>query len=82
MQRGAVDYDFIASVVERWRGTTSGTKFRLETSPFDPQLSAQAPTVPVMPPRLTGGVDPERFSLLKKQISIRKEVVDPTKVPR
>src|SRR5246500_5176508 len=27
MQRGAIDQEFIASVVERWRGTTSGSKF-------------------------------------------------------
>jgi DNA helicase HerA-like ATPase len=81
MQRGAIDQEFIASVVERWRGTTSGNKFRSESSPFEAQLAAQAP---VMPARPAGGIDAERFSILKKQISIRKEASDlaKTEVPR
>jgi hypothetical protein len=70
MRKGAIDQDFIASVIERWRGTTSGNKFRSETSPFEAQLTAQAVAAP---PRPAGGVDPERFSILKKQISLRKE---------
>jgi hypothetical protein len=73
MQKGAIDQEFIASVVERWRGTTSGSRFRPESSPFEAQLAAQAP---VPPPRPAGGIDAERFSILKKQISIRKEVSD------
>jgi hypothetical protein len=66
-------------VVERWRSTTTGEKFRPATSPFEAQLAAQAAA-----PRLSPGLDAERFSILKKQISIRKEVTDATKrdVPR
>jgi uncharacterized protein len=79
MQKGAIDPEFIASVVERWRSTTTGEKFRPATSPFEAQLAAQAAA-----PRLSPGLDAERFSILKKQISIRKEVTDATKrdVPR
>jgi len=82
MQKGAIDHEFIASVVERWRGTTTGNKFRPETSPFEAQLTA--PAAPPPPPRPAGGIDAERFSILKKQISIRKEISDVTKrdIPR
>ena len=58
MQKGAIDQEFIASVVERWRGTTSGSRFRPKSSPFEAQLAAQAP---VPPPRPAGGIDAERI---------------------
>ena len=76
MQKGAIDQDFIASVVERWRGTTTGSKFRPESSPLEAQIAAQAPVLPTRP---AGGIDAERFSILKKQISIRKETSEPVK---
>jgi hypothetical protein len=82
MQKGAIDPEFIASVVERWRGTTSGNKFRPETSPFEAQIPGQAPAVPIRPPVLaspSGPIDAERFSILKKQISIRRDVSDTSK---
>jgi DNA helicase HerA-like ATPase len=73
MQKGAIDNEFVASVVERWRGTTTGNKFRPETSPLEAHIAAQAPTLPSRP---AGGIDAERFSILKKQISIRKEALE------
>jgi DNA helicase HerA-like ATPase len=77
MQKGAIDQEFIASVVERWRGTTTASRVRSEFSPFEQQASVQAPQLapqaPSPAPRIAGGIDADRFSILKKQISIRRE---------
>ena len=67
MAHGAVDLEFIASVIERWRGTVS-SRSRPEASSPEAQYEAQ----PVPPPvRSTGGIEAERFSILKKPISLR-----------
>ncbi len=56
LQRGTIDLDFINSVVERWRGTMSGSRPKPETSPFEAQLAerfsahAMAPVPPPPPP--------------------------------
>jgi uncharacterized protein len=42
MAGGAVDLDFIASVVERWRGTMASNRFRPEASPALPGASGIA----------------------------------------
>ena len=60
MAHGAVDLEFIASVIERWRGTVS-SRLRSET----PTPEAQPEAKPAWPPaRSGGGITAERFSIL------------------
>jgi DNA helicase HerA-like ATPase len=135
MQKGAVDLDFIASVIDRWRGTMASSKFRSETSPLEAQIAEKLPTLPApgaplpsrpVPPsirvaptlakpmpspgqpmlpsgrpaptlarpvptsaapsasplaRPAGGIDTERFKILKKQVSTLQDIAGPTTVP-
>jgi hypothetical protein len=63
-----VHEDFIASVVERWRGSTMSNKAR----PDDwgsADLDVGADEASVASPPL-GGLDPDRFTLLKKRASL------------
>jgi len=76
MQKGAIDQDFIAAVVERWRGATTGKKFRPEAPPAESQPSGQP--VPA-PQRLASGHDMERMGVLKQQTLIRREFADTPK---
>jgi uncharacterized protein len=72
MERGAIDQEFIGSVIERWRGTMTGGRLRFESAPMEPQLAPQfAPPAP--PSRPLAGIDAERFSILKKQVAIGQE---------
>ena len=67
MAHGAVDLEFIASVIDRWRGTVS-SRSRTETPPPEAQPEVQ----PALPPaRSGGGITAERFSILKKPILVR-----------
>jgi uncharacterized protein len=67
LAHGAVNLDFIASVIERWRGTVS-SRLRPETTPPEPQSEAQ-PTP--SPARSAVGIEAERFNILKRPLSIR-----------
>jgi uncharacterized protein len=110
MHRGDIDLDFITSVVDRWRGNTSGFRGRSESlvseipiaerlNAFPPMPSPPAVPRPVPPARAVpvsirpaptlarpvqpaagsppasplarpaGNIDPERFKILKKQLS-------------
>jgi DNA helicase HerA-like ATPase len=76
MQRGAVDAEFVASVVERWRGTAGNNKFRSDTSPFEAQLNEKLVQGATQPAASAGAVDSERFNLLKQQGSLRRDEPD------
>jgi uncharacterized protein len=66
-----VDLDFIASVVKRWRGTMASNRFRPEAFPCESQTAAEL-TIPISAsPGLSSGIDIERFSILKKPITVR-----------
>jgi len=66
---GGHDLHFVASVLERWRGATSHRE-----APNDPVFdrsmperpAPRAPDAPMLQPSL--GLDPDRFSLLKKPL--------------
>ena len=73
METGAIDQDFVAAVVERWRGATIGKKFRPEALPQESQAPGQAAPVPQ---RVAVGHDMERMGVLKQQSLIRKEFSD------
>jgi hypothetical protein len=63
-----VHEDFIASVVERWRGSTMSNKAK----PDDwggSELEGSAIDEPIASPTLAG-LDPDRFTLLKKRASL------------
>jgi DNA helicase HerA-like ATPase len=62
-----VHEDFIASVVERWRGSTMSNKAKSDDWGHD--LDGGAVDEPVASPPLTG-LDPDRFTLLKKRSSL------------
>jgi DNA helicase HerA-like ATPase len=70
---GAIDQEFIASVIERWRGTMSGGRLRLETAPIEALAQAPIPQNPVSLSRTAPGLDVERFSILKKKAPAGKE---------
>jgi DNA helicase HerA-like ATPase len=59
------DMHFIDSVIERWRGATSN-----RDAPSDPGLNERAAVRPIEAPMLqpSMGLDPDRFSLLKKPL--------------
>jgi DNA helicase HerA-like ATPase len=73
METGAIDQDFVAAVVERWRGATIGMKFRPDAPPQESQAPSQAAPVPQ---RMAAGHDMERMGVLKQQSLIRKEFSD------
>jgi uncharacterized protein len=70
-QRDA-DAEFIESVIERWRGATMSHKQKFEDGFAEldagPRLDAGAP---LQPGPGGGGLDPERFRLLKKPLETR-----------
>src|SRR6187397_774604 len=61
------DMHFVAAVLERWRGATSN-----RDTPTDPSVGGERPAARVMTPveapmlQPSMGLDPDRFSLLKK----------------
>ena len=61
------DMHFVSAVLERWRGATSH-----RDGPNDPSISERpvARTIPLDAPMLqpSMGLDPDRFSLLKKPL--------------
>jgi hypothetical protein len=58
------DTHFVSAVLERWRGATSSRDSSSEPSFNDrPQRTVEAP---MLQPSL--GLDPDRFSLLKKPL--------------
>jgi hypothetical protein len=60
---------FVAAVLERWRGATSN-----RDTPSDPNAGGDRPSARVMTPveapmlQPSLGLDPDRFSLLKKPL--------------
>ncbi len=134
MQKGAVDFDFIGSVIDRWRGNMAGSRVRSETSPLEIQLAEKfaAQALPAPPPsrplapsprvaptlakpmpspgqpvppsmrvtptlaqpapsiagssaptiaRPAGGIDPDRFKILKKSVSTLQDIGGPPTAP-
>jgi uncharacterized protein len=59
MELAGLDQNFIASVVDRWRGAMTGRRSRPEDDP----TFLVAETAPLQP---TVGLDPDRFKILKK----------------
>jgi len=59
------DMHFVAAVLERWRGATSN-----RDAPNDPGINERSPVRAVEAPMLqpSMGLDPDRFSLLKKPL--------------
>ena len=68
MDRGAIDQEFVMSVVERWRGTMTGGRLRFESPPMEPQFAPQLASSP-QSSRPLAGIDAERFSILKKPVA-------------
>jgi DNA helicase HerA-like ATPase len=56
----SLGYDFVAAVLDRWRGTS---KADADAAPLAPRLSPEQGPAPARPGL---GLDPERFKLLKK----------------
>jgi uncharacterized protein len=72
LQTSGQDLNFIASVVERWRGASMGSKLTTDEAREARSFAAQdvaplQPAAPSAPPVL----DPNRFSLLKKPLTER-----------
>jgi hypothetical protein len=63
------DMHFVSAVLERWRGATSN-----RDTPSDPSAGGERPAARVMTPveapmlQPSMGLDPDRFSLLKKPL--------------
>jgi len=68
------DLNFIAAVVERWRGATTNQRKASEEAPARP-IAAAPPLQPAP------GLDPNRFSLLKKPLNERPEPNPTLRVP-
>jgi hypothetical protein len=66
----AVNSDFMASVVERWRGM----KTNQESSDSDVPLPEEQPAAPLQPVQQPApGLDPDRFRLLKRPLTERPD---------
>ncbi len=61
-----INQDFIASVLERWRGATTNQKVDLDDGPYDVRSSVDAEAAPLQP---ANAPDPSRFRTLKKPLS-------------
>ena len=81
MERGAIDQEFVISVIERWRGTMTGGRIRFESPPLEPQLAPQFSSPPP-PSRPLPGIDAERFSILKKPVAIGQDALVKRDAPR
>ena len=60
------DMTFVAAVLERWRGATSSRDNAAEAGPIDRPPPPRTMDAPMLQPSL--GLDPDRFSLLKKPL--------------
>ena len=57
----AINPDFIAAVLERWRGATTNQRANLDDGPM-----VEAEAAPLQP--AAGAPDPNRFRILKKPL--------------
>jgi len=65
---GGYDHNFIASVVERWRGSTAGQKINPDDGLREPKPTVASEVVPMQPPP-EPRPDANRLSLLKKPLT-------------
>ncbi len=63
MEIGALDQNFIASVVDRWRGAMTGRRSRPDDDANFLEAARLAEMTPLQP---AAGLDPDRFKILKK----------------
>jgi DNA helicase HerA-like ATPase len=63
MEMGALDQNFIASVVDRWRGAMTGRRSRPDEDATFLEAARLAEMAPLQP---TAALDPDRFKILKK----------------
>ncbi len=61
LNKGGVDQEFIASVVERWRGTTTIGRFKTESANLEGQHA-----IPAAATTRNAGLDAQRFGDLRK----------------
>jgi DNA helicase HerA-like ATPase len=61
----AINPDFIATVLERWRGATTNQRANLEDGSQDVRSTVDADAVPLQP---ANAPDPNRFRILKKPL--------------
>jgi DNA helicase HerA-like ATPase len=66
---GAIDQEFIASAIERWRGTAP-SRLRSEI-PLPESAALPEPQAPQSPAGSPGEIEADRYNILKKAISIR-----------
>jgi DNA helicase HerA-like ATPase len=64
MEMGGLDQNFIASVVDRWRGAMTGRRSRPDDDPTFLEAARVAEMAPLQPAAPT--LDPDRFKILKK----------------
>jgi DNA helicase HerA-like ATPase len=75
---GALDQNFIASVVDRWRGAMTGRRSRPEDDPTFLEAARVAEMAPLQP-AATAGLDPDRFKILKKPAAQPNGVAAPAR---
>jgi uncharacterized protein len=78
MEMGGLDQNFIASVVDRWRGAMTGRRSRPEDDPTFLEALRVAETAPLQP-TATAGLDPDRFKILKKPATQPSAVAAPAR---
>jgi hypothetical protein len=75
MEMGGLDQNFIASVVDRWRGAMTGRRSRPEDDPTFLEAVRIAETAPLQP--TAPALDPDRFKILKKPAAHPNGVATP-----
>jgi DNA helicase HerA-like ATPase len=63
-----ISQDFIASVLERWRGATTNQKANLDDGPYELRSSLDAEAAPLQPAPAPAA-DPNRFKTLKRPLT-------------
>ena len=61
-----INQDFIASVLERWRGATTNQKANLDDGPYELRSPVDAEAAPLQP---APAADPNRFRTLKRPLT-------------
>ena len=77
MEMSGLDQNFIASVVDRWRGAMTGRRSRPDDDPTFLEAVRAAEMAPLQP--TTVGLDPDRFKILKKPATQPNGVAAPSR---